>query len=262
MTDTTTLFDSAVDNYVRFRLGYPGELIADIVSRFDLGDGIGRVLDIGCGPGSLTFRLHGLGVRVTGVEPNGPMLAAARRAAEESGVEIEFLQKTAEDVGPEDGPARVALFGRSFHWTDRSRVLTQLDAVIEPGGGIVIVHEDTTTRSATKVGQVIEALKHDWCPDGIPGAKSRGHHEDHLRASPFSDVERVLYPVTRRWSVDDAVGHMLSTSYFNRERLGDRADMFEIDARSRLLELEPSGLFEEQLAFAALYAKRPRHKAH
>ncbi len=262
MTDTTTLFDSAVDNYVRFRLAYPGEMIADIVNRFDLADGTGRVLDIGCGPGTLSFRLHGLGVRVTGVEPNRPMLAAARRAARESGADIPFLHKTAEEVGPEDGPARVALFGRSFHWTDRARVLATLDAVIEPGGGVVVVHEDGSTRSQTRIGQVVEALKRDWCPDGIPAAANRGNHEDHLRASSFREVERVLFPVTRRWSVDDAVGHMLSTSYFSPQRLGDRADMFEIDARSRLLDMEPSGLFEEQLAFSALYATRPRHKAH
>ncbi|MDF1791843.1 MAG: class I SAM-dependent methyltransferase [Thalassobaculaceae bacterium] len=262
MTDTTTLFDSAVDHYVRYRLAYPAEMVVDIVNRFDLTDGVGRVLDIGCGPGSLTFALHGLGVLVTGIEPNGPMLAVARRTATELGDDIPFLHKTAEAVNPDDGPARVALFGRSFHWTDRSLVLQRLDDVIEPGGGVVVVHEDTKTRSETKIGQVVEALKRDWCPDGIPGAASRGHHEDHLRPSAFSEVERVLYPVTRRWSVDDAVGHMFSTSYFNPQRLGSRVDSFEIDARSRLLELEPSGLFEEKLAFSALYAKRPRHKAH
>lgn len=262
MSDTTRLFDSAVGHYVRFRLPYPSEMIADIVGRFDLGDGIGRVLDIGCGPGTLTFALHDLGVRVTGIEPNDAMLAAAITTAGKRGIRLPFLNKTAEAVAPEDGPARVALFGRSFHWTDRSEVLRRLETVIEPGGGVVVVHEDTRTRSETKIGQVVEALKRDWCPDGIPGAASRGNHEEHLSASAFSDIERVLYPVTRRWSVDDAVGHMFSTSYFNPERLGSRTERFEIDARSRLLELEPSGLFEEQLAFSALYATRQKHKAH
>lgn len=262
MTDTTTLFDSTVDHYVRYRLGYPGEMVADIVNRFDLADGIGRVLDIGCGPGSLTFRLHGLGVLVTGIEPNAAMLAAARQTAKESNADVPFLHKTAEGVAPEDGPARLALFGRSFHWTDRSLVLKRLDAVLEIGGGVVVVHEDTRTRAQTKIGQVVEALKRDWCPEGIPGAASRGNHEEHLRNSAFCEVERVLYPVTRRWSVDDAIGHMFSTSYFNPQRLGSRVDSFEIDARSRLLDLEPSGLFEEKLAFSALYATRPRRKAH
>lgn len=262
MSDNTTLFDSAVDHYVRHRLPYPPEIVADIVDRFTLGDGIGQVLDIGCGPGPLTFSLHALGVRVTGIEPNAPMMAAAQQKAKELETDILFVNKTAEAVGPEDGPARVALFGRSFHWTDRALVLERLETVLEPGGGVVIVHEDTRTRSETRIGQIVEALKKDWCPEGIPGAASRGHHEEYLHASTFTEVERVLYPVTRRWSVDDAVGHMFSTSYFNPKRLGSRVDSFEIDARSRLLALEPSGLFEERLAFSALYATRPKHKGH
>lgn len=262
MIDTTTLFDSAVDHYVRHRLPYPPEMVADIVRRFSLEDGVGRVLDIGCGPGPLTFSLHDLGVSVTGIEPNAPMLAAARRRAVEIGADIPFVNKTAEAVGPEDGPVRIALFGRSFHWTDRALVLDRLDGVLERGGGVVIVHEDTRTRAETQIGQVIEALKTDWCPDGIPAAASRGHHEEYLHASVFSEVERVLYPVTRRWTVDDAIGHMFSTSYFNPKRLGGRVDSFEIDARSRLLALQPTGLFEEQLAFSALYATRPAHKSH
>jgi hypothetical protein len=212
----------------------------------------------GCGPGALAFRLHGLGVEVTGIEPNGPMLAAARRAALESEADIVFLQKTAEDITAADGPARLAVFGRSFHWTDRARVAAILDDVIEPQGGLVIVHEDSRTRNQTKIGQVVEALKRDWCPDGIPGADNRNDHEAVLRASPFRDVSTVHYPVTRHWSVDDAIGYMLSTSYFNPTALGGRAEMFKIDARSRLLEQEPSGLFEEQLAFRALYAVRGR----
>ena len=262
MIDTTTLFDSAVDHYVRHRLPYPPELVADIVRRFTLDDGIGRVLDIGCGPGPLTFSLHEQGVKVTGIEPNGPMMEAARQKAAELGADIPFVNKTAEAVGPEDGTARVALFGRSFHWTDRGLVLEHLDAVIERGGGVVILHEDTRTRSETQIGQVVEALKKDWCPEGIPAAASRGHHEEYLHASAFCEVEKVLYPVARRWTVDDAIGHMFSTSYFNPTRLGSRTDSFEIDARSRLLALQPSGLFEEHLAFSALYATRPAAKSH
>ena len=262
MVDTTTLFDSAVDHYVRHRLPYPTEMVADIVERFCLDDGVGRVLDIGCGPGTLTFALHEMGVAVTGIEPNTAMLKAAQKKARDIGTDIPLIQKPAEAVGREDGPARVALFGRSFHWTDRGQVLKNLEDVLEPGGGVVIVHEDTRTRSETKIGGVVEALKRDWCPEGIPAAANRGHHVEYLRASSFSVVEQVLYPVTRRWTVDDAIGHMFSTSYFNPKRLGDRVESFEIDARSRLLALEPTGLFDEKLAFSALYARRQTHKAH
>ncbi len=253
--NSTSLFDGTAERYRRHRLPYPEALIDDLVERFALADG-GRVLDIGCGPGTLTQRLAARGVKVVGIEPNADMLRTAADTLSGAGLEVPLVCKTAEDVGPQDGPARLALFGRSFHWTDRDRVLRQLDAVIEPTGGIVVVHEDTESRLATAVGRIIEALKRDWCPDGIPNADNRSRHDDHLAASAFAAVETRYYPVVRRWTIDDVLGHMLSTSYFNPQALGARAAMFDIDARNRLLMAEPKGLFIDEVKFRALFAVR------
>jgi hypothetical protein len=63
--------------------------------------------------------------------------------------------------------------------------------------------------------------------------------------------------VPRVWTADQVLGQLLSTSYFNPGRLGDRQPAFEADLRARLSLVEPGGVFTEELGFLALVATRP-----
>jgi SAM-dependent methyltransferase len=254
LTDTTGLFTEAAAHYVRGRAGYPSGFIETLVSRFGLADG-GRVIDVGCGPGLLALPLARAGASVLGIDPNGPMLEAGRAAAADSGVPVTFSKRPAEALTAADGPARLVTFGRSFHWTDRPRVLSLLDGIVEPGGGIAIVHEDREQRRTTPTGMVIEAMKRDWVTDDLP-SRNRDGDAALLSGSAFGLVERSTATMPRTWTADEVLGHLLSTSYFNPGRLGDRREAFEADLRGRLRAVRADGVFEETLGFVMLIATR------
>src|SRR5262249_24924130 len=122
------------------RPAYSPQLEAVLSEELGL-DGIGRLLDGGCGPGILTVRLAPLFEETIGLDPDAAMLAEGRRAAEERGItNIRWVQARAEEL-PEaaPGPYRLVTFGLSFHWTDEARVGETLYDLLEPGGALALI---------------------------------------------------------------------------------------------------------------------------
>jgi SAM-dependent methyltransferase len=75
-----SLFAGAAGYYEQGRLPYaPG--LPEAFARSLALDGRGRLLDVGCGPGTVTLRLAPLFEAVVGLDPDAEMLARASRAA-------------------------------------------------------------------------------------------------------------------------------------------------------------------------------------
>ncbi len=73
-------FNEAAAYYDRFRAPYAPAALEHIASVFRLTDGV-RVLDLGCGPGSVAIPLSRFGAEVVAVDPNEKMLARGRLLA-------------------------------------------------------------------------------------------------------------------------------------------------------------------------------------
>jgi SAM-dependent methyltransferase len=111
-------------------------------------DGLGRLLDAGCGPGILTVRLAPLFEGVVGLDPDADMLTEGRRAAREKGLtNIRWVQGLAEDLrAAAPGPYRLVTFGQSFHWTDEQCVAEAVYDMLEPGGSLALIVHTVTGR--------------------------------------------------------------------------------------------------------------------
>src|SRR5947209_5008133 len=132
-----SLFAGAASYYEAGRLPYaPG--LADALAD-DLGlDGRGRLLDVGCGPGTVARRLAPLFEAVVGVDPDPGMLAEAARLAAAAGiVQATWVRALAEALPAGLGVFRVITFGASFHWMDRPRVARAVRTMLTPGGAVV-----------------------------------------------------------------------------------------------------------------------------
>jgi cyclopropane fatty-acyl-phospholipid synthase-like methyltransferase len=138
-----SLYAGSARFYSVGRVAYPAELVDLLVSALEL-DGSGRLLDVGCGPGSLTLLLAPHFGRAFGIDPDAGMLSEAARLAAETGViNVTWRQLRAEDLPADLAPARVVTFAQSFHWMDRRRVASTVRDMLTDDGAVVHVHART-----------------------------------------------------------------------------------------------------------------------
>jgi SAM-dependent methyltransferase len=253
-------FRSTAEYYVRYRVPYPPALIASVAERVGLKPG-DRVLDLGCGPGILALAFARLGMAVTAMDPEPEMLAAARAAAFEANLDIEFREGSSYDLGPALGRFRLVTMGRSFHWMDRPATLATLDSLIEPGGGVALFHDEKIAAMPDWQAPLSE-LSESFSPARSEGRKARRAddwqpHPAVLLDSPFSAVETRGLVFGQRLSADDIVGRAYSMSVTSPEALGDQRKAFEAELRARLAALAPDGVFREVVEAVAILAFRP-----
>jgi SAM-dependent methyltransferase len=98
----------------------------------------GRVLELGCGRGSISIRLAQWGYRVTGVDESQPMVAVALAAARRRGAEVDFRVGDLREI-PERGvfdAAFVPDFGTRSD-IDNATIIRIVAASLRPGGKLV-----------------------------------------------------------------------------------------------------------------------------
>jgi ubiquinone/menaquinone biosynthesis C-methylase UbiE len=258
------LFTGAADLYAAHRPGYPDQAFADLAGTLRLGPA-SRVLDVGCGPGTISLPLAGLVGEVVAVDPNLEMLATARRAAEERGIaNVTFHQGRAEDLpGLPLGAIDHVLFGRSFHWTDRARVIAQLDRLLPADGAIVLVHPARREAGPGRIWDpIVDEIRIRFVGERGSAGDPRAHidmekHADVLAASVFSQIERTKYFVQREYSIDRVVGLQLTFSYTTPRRLGGRAEEYAAAVRQGLLNGLGPGPYQVEEGTEVLVARRP-----
>jgi ubiquinone/menaquinone biosynthesis C-methylase UbiE len=236
------LYAGTASYYSRFRPAYPPAMVTKLREIFRL-DGRGRLLDLGCGPGSVAIALAPMFERVLAVDSEPDMLAEGRRIARERGVgNIEFRCGRAEELDASIGDVRLASAGNSFHWMDRERVLKFLYPIIERGGGIAIVGQGAGIPPPPPVpwraaiNRVIDRYL------GSERRQPYGElHQPVIARSHFVGLEEYTENFEPEWTVDSILGNLYSMSYCSRALLGDRVDDFERDVRAALAEACPSG---------------------
>jgi SAM-dependent methyltransferase len=218
------MFRGTAPYYARYRPGYPDELLEQLCAAAGL-DGTGRLLDLGCGPGTIAIPLAACVEEVLAVDREPEMLDELRRSAPPNVVAFEA---SAEDVDPTWGTFRLTTIGRALHWFDGERVLRQLVGVTP---AVALLGDSLDQSEAlSSVLEIARELLGERPPMLAPGIR----YEQALADSPFSDVEELWAMVERTWTVDQLIGFAYSTSFASPHRVGDRRGEFESTLRARL----------------------------
>ena len=250
----STLFGGSAAFYAQGRLPYPSGLAAALQHALHL-DGSGRLLDVGCGPGTVAHLLADLFDEVVGLDADADMVAEAQRHAPPNATFVTAMGEDLDRLGL--GTFRVVTMAQSFHWMDRERVADALRNVLEPGG--VVVHVDGKTSSTPpelqavldrRLGTVKRAgqgvLRH-----GTPSGEA-----EVLAAAGFGEPAVVVVPggetVVR--TVDDVIAGVWATSASAPHLFGDDLPAVEAELRAALGD----GPFPEQLGDTKLVLYRLR----
>jgi len=257
MTFHAGRFQSAVPFYTRYRLTYPPRLIERVMELTGLKAG-DAILDLGTGPGFLAVPFAAAAMRVTAADPEPAMLAAAGEAARAAGVTLTLWPGGSDDLTPGMGPFHLVTMGRSFHWMDRAATLTRLDAMVVPGGAIVLFHDGHPQTAENRWRDVMHDVADRYGRGNDPAITERKSpeyrsHESYLLASAFSVLETVSVIVRKPISVDEIFGRALSMSTCSPQKLGSRIGAFESDLRAALAG---SGELTEIASLTALIARR------
>ncbi|MFD9096675.1 class I SAM-dependent methyltransferase [Streptomyces collinus] len=267
-----TLFAGAATHYERGRLPYaPGlvPLLADVLGL----DGTGRLLDVGCGPGTLALPLAPLFAEAVGVDPDPGMIAeAVRRAAGgATAARTRWVRMRAEELPAGLGTFTVAVFAQSFHWMDRDLVARTVHGMLRPGGALVHVSDLKGERRDTAglpypavpyaaVDELVRAYLGPVRRAGrgvLPGGTPDGEAAVLARAG-FLGPERHVVPGGRALERDEdtVVAGVFSLSWSAPGLFGPQRAAFETDLRRTLRTYSPTGRFSERAPSTEVFVWR------
>jgi SAM-dependent methyltransferase len=132
-----TRFSNRVDNYIRYRPGYPPQLIELLTNECGLTPN-SVIADIGSGTGILSRILLDHGNTVFGVEPNPEMRAAGERLLA-SYKKFHSIAATAEATGLPSHSIDLITAAQAAHWFDTERARAEFVRILKPGGWVVLI---------------------------------------------------------------------------------------------------------------------------
>jgi SAM-dependent methyltransferase len=252
-------FRSAAPYYLLGRPAYSPLLIRHVVLLCGL-DASHRIMDLGCGPGSLAVALAPYVGEVVAVDPEPAMLQIAAEHAARAGAAIRIVQGSSDDLGPAFGNFRIIVMGRAFHWMDRARTLERLDQMIGEGGVCVLFGDRYPELPENAWRRPYQELLNQYAVDNVVRERRNAPdwlpHEALLMASAFNNLERVAVIERLTTPVEVFVARAFSMSSTAPGPLGTKAEELAQRVRSLMQRYAVGESVTEVVETEALIARR------
>ena len=192
-----TSFGNAADDYATHRAGFPAGLF-DRLAGHGIGGSGQRIVDLGTGTGTVARQLAARGASVTGVDPDGRLMAQGAALAAAEGVEVTWHEATAEVTGLAEASVDVVTAGQCWHWFDRPAAVREARRVLVPARGrLAILYLDWIPLPGNPVAAteaLIEAHNPAWVMGGGYGMWPQWVPE--VQAGGFSGIETFSFDLT------------------------------------------------------------------
>jgi SAM-dependent methyltransferase len=208
-SNATSRFSDRVENYIRYRPGYPREALEVLKSECGLMSSH-VIADIASGTGIWTRILLENGNGVFAVEPNVDMRQAAERLLTEFR-NFKSVDGSAEAAALPDSSVDFVTSAQAAHWFDRARARREFARILKPGGWLVLLwneREVDTTPFLRDYEQLLltfgtdyEEVRHERTTDSV---------NEFFDPLPYQ--ERV-FAMRQEFDYAGLEGRLLSSSY-------------------------------------------------
>jgi ubiquinone/menaquinone biosynthesis C-methylase UbiE len=205
----TTRFSDRVENYVRYRPGYPPEVLQLLRSECGLRpDQV--VADVASGTGIFTQLLLENGNSVFAVEPNLEMReAGAKQLAAYS--KLVPVAGTAEETTLRSASVDFVTAAQAAHWFDLPRTRAEFVRILKAGGWCVLIWNERRTDSTAFLREYEELLL-TYGTDYKEVRHERTTAIIHDFFAPARSLERA-FDMRQKFDYDGTAGRLLSSSY-------------------------------------------------
>ncbi len=207
--DPTLRFSSRVENYIRYRPGYPPQVLEVLKTDCRLTSS-SIIADIACGTGIFTRILLDHGNKVFGVEPNREMREAAERLLAND-PNFTSVAGTAEETTLPARTVDFATAAQAAHWFDLPRARREFARILKPGGWAVLVWNERSTDTTPFLrdyeqllmtyGIDYQQVRHENTTDNI---------DSFFKPSPF---HQRVFAMQQNFDYMELEGRLLSSSY-------------------------------------------------
>lgn len=207
--DTLGRFSNRVENYVKYRPGYPPDVLE--LYRREMGLTPESVIaDVGSGTGISARMFLENGNEVHGVEPNGPM----RLAAEEMLADLPKFHShngTAESTGLPAASVNFVTAAQAFHWFDGDAARNEFRRILKPSGYVALIWNERqldTTPFLREYEQFLLKFANDYTK-----VRHENVTEESLKAFFQKDFRTAVFSNCQVFDFEGLLGRVTSSSY-------------------------------------------------
>jgi SAM-dependent methyltransferase len=208
-SNATTRFSDRVENYVRYRPGYPAEVLRTLQEECRLlPEHV--IADLASGTGIWTRVLLENGNVVFGVEPNAEMRQAGEGLLANF-ARFKSVEGTAEATTLADESVDFVTAAQAAHWFDRARARREFARILRRGGWLVLLWNERVTDSTAFLrdyeqllltyGTDYAEVRHERTTDAV---------NEFFDPAPF---RAHVFPMRQEFDYAGVEGRLLSSSY-------------------------------------------------
>jgi len=207
-----TRFSNRVENYIKYRPGYPVEIIDFMKNDLNL-DSTDTIADIGSGTGLFSELLLKNGNTVYGIEPNNEMRTAAENILQLYKNFIS-LNGTAERTTLKENSCDFITCAQAFHWFDLLKTKKEFSRILNNDGYVILIW-NSRINDASDFMSAFENFLNKFSIDyqkvnhQIIGLETFGKF--------FNNFEVQYFPNEQVFDFEGLKGRVLSASYIPTE---------------------------------------------